>query len=199
MNLVSHVYADGDIMQAWLDHYVRLGINRFDLVLHGPEADNATLLGLRDRYPIVIHEMYGGGLINAGKTPGPGRVLAGLRDQWVLLVDSDEFVELPAPSLGETIRLLERTGTDALAAPMLQRIRTGGCPCVPSPAPATSWCAAVSCGARARRRWWRSAFAGRRARCRPASRMCSGGCTGRCGGGASRRRSRTCGRRRWCR
>lgn len=126
MNLVSHVYADGDIMQAWLDHYVRLGINRFDLVLHGPEADNATLLGLRDRYPIVIHEMYGGAFINAEKKRRLDRVLAGLRNQWVLLVDSDEFLELPAPSLGETIRLLERTGTDALAAPMLQRIRADG-------------------------------------------------------------------------
>ena len=75
MNLVSHVYADGDIMQAWLDHYVRLGITRFDLVLHGPEADNATLLGLRDRYPIVINEMYGGPFINAEKKRRLDRVL----------------------------------------------------------------------------------------------------------------------------
>ena len=126
MNLVSHINADGDILQAWLDHYVRLGVTRFHVVLHGPEEENAPLLALRDRYPIEVHEMYGGPFVGGEKKRRLDRVLAGLTGQWLLLVDSDEFLELPVGSMAEAIRLLERTGTDALAAPMVQRIRADG-------------------------------------------------------------------------
>jgi hypothetical protein len=126
MNLVSHINADGDILQAWLDHYVRLGVTRFHVVLHGPEEENAPLLALRDLYPIEVHEMYGGPFLGGEKKRRLDRVLAGLTGQWLLLVDSDEFLELPVGSMAEAIHLLERTGTDALAAPMVQRIRADG-------------------------------------------------------------------------
>lgn len=126
MNLVSHINADGDILQAWLDHYVRLGVTRFHVVLHGPEEENAPLLALRDLYPIEVHEMYGGPFLGGEKKRRLDRVLAGLTGQWLLLVDSDEFLELPVGSMAEAIRLLERTGTDALAAPMVQRLRADG-------------------------------------------------------------------------
>ncbi len=64
-------------------------------------------------------------------TPGEkGRRLAPildtLADQWVLLVDSDEFLELPLESLEATIEALEHARADALAAPMVQRIRRDG-------------------------------------------------------------------------
>lgn len=126
MNLISHINADGDILQAWLDHYVRLGVTRFHVVLHGPEEENALLLALRSRYPIEVHEMYGGPFLGREKKRRLDRVLAQLTDQWLLLVDSDEFLELPVGSVAAAIRLLERTGTDALAAPMVQRIRADG-------------------------------------------------------------------------
>jgi hypothetical protein len=126
MNLVSHINADGDILQAWLDHYVRLGVTGFHVVLHGPEEENAPLLALRDLYPIEVHEMYGGPFLGGEKKRRLDRVLAGLTGQWLLLVDSDEFLELPVGSMAEAIRLLERTGTDALAAPMVQRLRADG-------------------------------------------------------------------------
>ena len=126
MNLVSHINADGDILQAWLDHYVRLGVTRFHVVLHGSEEENAAMLALRDLYPIEVHEMYGGPFLGGEKKRRLDRVLAGLTGQWLLLVDSDEFLELPVGSMAEAIRLLERTGTDALAAPMVQRLRADG-------------------------------------------------------------------------
>jgi Glycosyl transferase family 2 len=126
MNLVSHINADGDILQAWLDHYVRLGVTRFHVVLHGPEEENAALLALRDLYPIEVHEMYGGPFLGGEKKRRLDRVLAELTGQWLLLVDSDEFLELPVGSMAEAIRLLDRTGTDALAAPMVQRLRADG-------------------------------------------------------------------------
>jgi hypothetical protein len=135
MNLVSHINADGDIMQAWLDHYVRLGVTRFHVVLHGPEEENARLLSLRDRYPIEVHEMYGGPFLGKEKKRRLDHVLAGLTGQWLLLVDSDEFLELPVGSMAQAIRLLERTGTNALAAPMVQRIRADGSLESPDPVP----------------------------------------------------------------
>ncbi|HET6368865.1 MAG TPA: hypothetical protein VFG27_16650, partial [Pseudomonadales bacterium] len=59
----------------------------------------------------------------------------GLTDQWLLLVDSDEFLELPVGSIAEVIRLLERTDTDAFSAPMVQRIRADGSLDSPDPVP----------------------------------------------------------------
>ena len=135
MNLVSHINADGDILQAWLDHYVRLGVTRFHVVLHGPEEENAGLLALRGRYPIEVHEMYGGPFLGREKKRRLDRVLAGLTNQWLLLVDSDEFLELPVGSIAEVIRLLERTDTDAFSAPMVQRIRADGSLDSPDPVP----------------------------------------------------------------
>ena len=44
----------------------------------------------------------------------------------MLLVDSDEFLELPLASLEATIEALEHARADALAAPMVQRIRRDG-------------------------------------------------------------------------
>src|SRR5688572_2502814 len=135
MNLVSHINADGDILQAWLDHYVRLGVTRFHVVLHGPEEENAALLALRGRYPIEVHETYGGPFLGREKKRRLDRVLAGLTNQWLLLVDSDEFLELPVGSIAEVIRLLERTDTDAFSAPMVQRIRADGSLESPDPVP----------------------------------------------------------------
>jgi hypothetical protein len=44
----------------------------------------------------------------------------------MLLVDSDEFLELPEPDLAATVHRLESLHTDVLAAPMVQRITADG-------------------------------------------------------------------------
>jgi hypothetical protein len=61
-----------------------------------------------------------------GKMRRLNDLLDKFRGQWIFLVDSDEFVELPYPSLDETIRGLESANVNCLAAPMLQRIRLDG-------------------------------------------------------------------------
>jgi hypothetical protein len=126
LSLVSHVNADGDIIHAWLAHYLALGVTRFHLVVHGSPEENATLLSLRDEYPIEIRDAYEGVYVSKEKGRRLERVLDTLSGEWVLLVDSNEFVEVPLDSVGATIQSLERAGADALAAPMVQRIRADG-------------------------------------------------------------------------
>jgi len=126
LSLVSHVNADGDIVRAWLEHYRALGVSHFRLVAHGPPEENATLLGLRGEFHVEILDSY-----EEPYTPGEkGRRLAPildtLADEWVLLVDSDEFLELPLGTLEATVAALEHARADALAAPMVQRIRQDG-------------------------------------------------------------------------
>ena len=47
-------------------------------------------------------------------------------DQWVLLVDSDEFVECPYGDIPETVRMLSVANANLMAAPMLQRLTKDG-------------------------------------------------------------------------
>lgn len=49
-------------------------------------------------------------------------ILASLPAGWILIVDSDEFVELPYDDAERTIRVLDRLGVTALCAPLLQRL-----------------------------------------------------------------------------
>lgn len=132
MKLVSQVNGDGDIIEAWLRHYVALGIDEFLLVLHGPERDNEALLGLKSRFPITIVDRYETEYSPQEKRNRQNTVLDSLRGQWVMLVDSDEFVELPYSSVRETVKVMELLMTRALAAPMLQRITASGSLSCPS-------------------------------------------------------------------
>jgi Glycosyl transferase family 2 len=120
------VNADGDIIRAWLEHYRALGVSHFRLVVHGPPEENAALLGLREEFRLEIVDTYGGVYTPGEKGRRLEPILDTLADQWVLLVDSDEFVELPLDSLEATIEALEHARADALAAPMVQRIRRDG-------------------------------------------------------------------------
>ena len=35
VDLVCHVRGDGDLLHAWLDHYLALGVTRFHFIAHG--------------------------------------------------------------------------------------------------------------------------------------------------------------------
>lgn len=126
IRLFSHVNADGDLLDAWFQHYLRLGVDGFHLIVHGPRAENTRLYGLLDRYPIHLAEHYEGAFDVGEKKLRLNRLLAGHVNHWVIVADSDEFLELPYRSLSATIRALRWAGADALYAPMLQHLAGDG-------------------------------------------------------------------------
>ena len=101
LKLLSHVNADSDLIEAWLKYYLRLGVDRFHLVVHGTPDENAKLLGIKDSYPITIEDTYQGPFAVENKKNRLDALLARSAGQWVLLVDSDEFVEFPYRDIPE--------------------------------------------------------------------------------------------------
>jgi glycosyltransferase involved in cell wall biosynthesis len=126
VKLFSHVNADSDLIEAWLQYYIRLGVDRFHLIVHGSAKENGRLLDLVTSYPIVIDDMYEGPFDSDQKKMRLDALLARNTEQWVLLVDSDEFVEFPYRDIAETIRMLETADSNLMAAPMLQRLTKDG-------------------------------------------------------------------------
>jgi hypothetical protein len=126
MKLISHVNADSDLIEAWLKYYIRLGVDRFHLVVHGPPEENERLLAIRDAYPITIEDTYGGPFDSDQKKNRLDAVLTRNTDQWVVLVDSDEFVEFPYADIRKTIDNLRLASANVLMAPMLQRLKADG-------------------------------------------------------------------------
>jgi len=126
LNLLCHINADGDLLEAWLKHYLRLGVERFRLVVRGPPEENRRLLELKDRYPVVIEDTYEGPFESEQKKNRLDAILRRTPDQWVLVVDSDEFVEFPYGDIPETIRKLEYAHANVMIAPMLQRMKVDG-------------------------------------------------------------------------
>lgn len=126
MDLLCHINDDSDLLQAWLDHYVALGVTRFHFVVHGPASENKELYRLRALYPIAIADAYDGEFQDLDKKARVQAVLEQLRGRWMFFVDSDELVELPHESVAATVEVLERLGATALEAPMVQRLREDG-------------------------------------------------------------------------
>jgi hypothetical protein len=126
LELVSHVNGDGDLLDAWFRYYRGLGISLFRLIVHGPEEDNRILYALKDKYPVVIEDSYGGPFHTEEKARRLNHLLTRLRGRWLMLVDSDEFVEFPYATIERTIRVLRLIGRNALSAPMVQRLTSGG-------------------------------------------------------------------------
>ncbi len=126
MKLLCHISDDEDLLQAWLDYYIGLGVSSFHLIVHGPAAENATLFQLKGSYPIFFEDAYVGEFSSNEKKRRIDSVLANWKGQWVLLVDSDEFVEFPYRRLSTTIRALEFFGANALCAPLIQRLTPDG-------------------------------------------------------------------------
>ena len=126
LGLVSHVNRDGDILEAWFRYYCRLGVSSFHLIVHGPKEENGCLYAVKDSYPIVIEDVYQGPFDITEKTRRLNSLLPRMRGQWVVLVDSDEFVEFPNAKISTTIRMLRLAGKNALFAPMLQHLTLDG-------------------------------------------------------------------------
>lgn len=120
--LLCHWNGDGDIAAAFLQHYTDW-VSEFHLILHGAEAENRVILELSRIFPVVIHSAYAGPFDDAEKMRRLNSLAHEFLGEWLLLVDSDEFVELPYGSMEETISSLEEFGCTYMAAPMLQRFK----------------------------------------------------------------------------
>lgn len=132
LKLLSHVNADSDLIEAWLKYYLRLGVEEFHFVVHGPQEENRRLLEIKDAYPITIEDTYGGPFDGEQKKNRLDVLLKQTPEQWVVLVDSDEFVEFPYEDVPATIRKLESVQANVLVAPMLQRMKADGTLASPS-------------------------------------------------------------------
>jgi hypothetical protein len=126
LKLLSHVNADSDLIEAWLKYYLQLGVERFHLVVHGGPEENSRLLAIKDSYPIDIEATYGGPFLGEHKKNHLDALLARNTEQWLVLVDSDEFVEFPYRNIPETIQKLNFEQATVMVAPMLQRIKADG-------------------------------------------------------------------------
>jgi len=126
LKLISHVNGDSDLIEAWLKHYLQLGVEHFHLVVHGSPQENSRLLAIKNSYPITIEDTYGGPFLGEHKKSHLDAVLARNREQWIVLVDSDEFVEFPYRNIPETIQRLNFARANVMVAPMLQRIKADG-------------------------------------------------------------------------
>lgn len=127
-SLVCYINADGDLLPHWLEHYRALGVDDFRLVVHGPDHENAELLAMLPHYPITIVDRHHGEFGLERKVAAQQDALRGLPNRWVLLVDSDEFVQLPPPAgiVADVVQLLAEQDADCLAAPLLHRVAPDG-------------------------------------------------------------------------
>jgi hypothetical protein len=126
LKLLSHVNGDGDLLEAWFSYYLRLGVTSFNLVAHGSRSENSRLFALKDSFPVTVEDCYEGVFTSEEKKRRLDALLAASRDQWVLLVDSDEFVEFPYRHIPMTIRALDLARSNILFAPMLQHLTPDG-------------------------------------------------------------------------
>jgi hypothetical protein len=126
VRLYSHINSDGDLLDAWFRFYRRLGVESFHLIVHGPRRENTRLYAVLSSYPIVIEEEYEGEFVVQEKQRRLNRLLERDAGHWVLVVDSDEFLELPYRGLTSTIGALTLAGARALYAPMLQHLTANG-------------------------------------------------------------------------
>lgn len=125
MKVVCHTRGEGDIIDAFVRHYLALGADHLHFIVHGSDRENARTLALPQRYPCTIEHRYDGAFRSHTKQQLLNELCGRFAGQWLLVVDADEFVELPY-DLRTCIRLMERHGALALRAPLLQRITHDG-------------------------------------------------------------------------
>jgi hypothetical protein len=140
--LISHVIGDDDLIDAWLQHYLKLGVDSFHLIVHGGHKQNRRLYDLVHLYPIQILDTYTGVYDPVEKRDRLAWSLATLDGGWTVMVDSDEFLELPYRSLSATVNVMRWLRADTLHATVLQRFSWDGVDISSrsSPFEAYPWC-----------------------------------------------------------
>jgi hypothetical protein len=126
LKLISHVNADSDLIEAWLKYYLCLGVDRLHLVVHGTPDENDRLLAIRNSFPVTIEDTYGRPFHVDLKKNRLNTVLAHYFGQWIVLVDSDEFVEFPYEDIPETVSQLNCARANLMTAPGLHRLTADG-------------------------------------------------------------------------
>lgn len=123
--LICHWRGDEDIADAFFRYYSKY-CAAFYIILHGPRQDSLALLSASEKYRIIVCDHYDEQFNEEEKVRRINCLIPQFSGQWVLVVDSDEFVEFPYSSIRSTILALEREGVSCMAAPLLQRIRLDG-------------------------------------------------------------------------
>jgi Glycosyl transferase family 2 len=126
IRVVSHVNGDDDLLDSWFAYYMGLGVSSFHLIVHGSPKENQRLYEVKDSFPVVIEESYEDPFDSREKKRRLDLLLQRLRGQWLILADSDEFVEFPYRSLQSTIFMLELARKTALFCPMIQHLTIDG-------------------------------------------------------------------------
>ena len=126
INLIAVVgQADTDVLPFFLDHYRKLGAGGFVFAFHG-NWDQAQLNKLDAEPDVHIWDVITEEFSDALRRSVLNFIARSFKDQWILHADTDEFLELPFPSLKRTIRALEVLGLDCLPAMTMQRITADG-------------------------------------------------------------------------
>lgn len=124
--LVSFVCeTDADLLPHFVQWYRRLGVDRFDLVLHGAWSDDSlaivsSLPGVdcsrRVDAPFSKH-------VKCDAITAVARAHVG---EWLVFADADEFLEMPTGNLALMVAKLESAGVEELYASLLQRVAADG-------------------------------------------------------------------------
>ncbi|XYH97376.1 glycosyltransferase family 2 protein [Sorangium sp. So ce1128] len=127
--VVCFINGDSDLIEPWIHHYRDLNVDEFWFILHGRDGDNDTLEAIIERESGMHvfareHREFDSKL----RIDETRRLIETLHGSWIVLADSDEFVQFPPPieSVQQMAQALTSTGADCLAAPMLHRITASG-------------------------------------------------------------------------
>ncbi len=115
---------DSDITPFFLDHYRRLGVGEFHVIVHGDwsDAELAPLQAADVTIEAFSQEPFGVVM----KTSALQTLAERFSGEWIIVADTDEFLELPYASLARTVAALRCLGIKELPASLLQRAARDG-------------------------------------------------------------------------
>ncbi len=116
---------DSDILPFFIDHYRRLGIGAFHVIVHGGTWSKTELAPLHAD-DVTIEGFNGEPFDDVLLTSSLDTLARQFEGEWIVVVDADEFLELPYASLDRTIDALSRLGMEELPANLLQRAAPDG-------------------------------------------------------------------------
>jgi hypothetical protein len=126
LTMVSFVGAnDRDILPHFLRHYRALGARSFELTIQG-DWDDANRSRLESESDVQLSAHRDVPFTEELRLRDLNRMAAHHRNSWILHADVDEFLQLPAATLEETIDWLTRLRSEALPAVLVQRLSATG-------------------------------------------------------------------------
>ena len=123
----SHFGAqDLDILPAFYRHYLGLGVSSFHFVVHGNKGLAAKVKASGQGANVTVAKVYEGPFDEATKCHELTTAIRPFAGEWVLIADSDEFLELPYRDLPTTVRALNAFGLTSLPGQLVDRISPDG-------------------------------------------------------------------------